>query len=88
MAVCALIVDTVIKLVKGVFKNKKAVVIWLTAFTLSAVWGVSPMLLIAAAGLLGLLVFRQKPADNSPAPPERSSPPGASAPDKSGEGQA
>jgi chromate transporter len=87
VAVCALIVDTVIKLVKGVFKNKKAVVIWLIAFTLSAVWGVSPMLLIAAAGLSGLLVFRQKPADNRPAPAERNSPPGASAPDKPGEGQ-
>jgi chromate transporter len=61
VAVCALIVDTVIKLIKGVFKNKKAVAMYLIAFALSAVWGVSPMLLIIAAGLLGLLVFRTGP---------------------------
>jgi chromate transporter len=61
VAVCALIVDTVIKLIRGVFKNKKAVVMYIIAFALSAVWGVSPMLLIIAAGLLGLLVFRAGP---------------------------
>jgi chromate transporter len=64
VAVCALIVDTVIKLVRGVFKQAKAVVIYLIAFALSAVWGVSPVLLVIAAGLAGLLVFRGK----SPAP--------------------
>jgi chromate transporter len=62
VAVCALIVDTVIKLVRGVFKNKKAVVMYLVAFALSAVWSVSPMLLVIASGLLGLLIFRQKAA--------------------------
>jgi chromate transporter len=62
VAVCALIVDTVIKLVKGVFKNRKAVVMYIIAFALSAIWSVSPVLLVAASGLLGLLVFRQKPA--------------------------
>jgi chromate transporter len=62
VAVCALILDTVIKLVKGVFKDKKAVVIYAAAFALSAVWGVSPAPLVIASGLLGLLVFRQKPA--------------------------
>jgi chromate transporter len=67
VAVCALIVDTVIKLVKGVFKNKKTVIMYLIAFALSAVWSVSPMLLIIASGLLGLLVFKQKPADKSSA---------------------
>jgi chromate transporter len=61
VAVCALIADTVIKLVRGIFKNKKAAVLYFIAFALSAVWSVSPMLLIAASGLLGLLVFRQKP---------------------------
>jgi chromate transporter len=90
VAVCALIVDTVIKLVKGVFKNKKAVIMWLIVFALSAAWGVSPMLLIAASGLLGLLIFRQKTtaADKTFAPVERSSTPKTSAPDKPGEGQA
>jgi chromate transporter len=62
VAVCALIVDTVIKLVKGVFKNRKAVIMYALVFVLSAAWSVSPVLLVAAAGLLGLLVFREKPA--------------------------
>ncbi|MDR1636663.1 MAG: chromate transporter [Treponema sp.] len=68
VAVCALIVDTVIKLVKGVFKNRKAMVMYALVFLLSARWSVSPVLLVAAAGLLGLLVFREKPGPASPAP--------------------
>jgi chromate transporter len=62
VAVCALIADTVIKLVRGVFKNKRAVAFYIIVFALSAVWSVSPMPLIIASGLLGLLVFRQRPA--------------------------
>ncbi|MDR0998561.1 MAG: chromate transporter [Treponema sp.] len=65
VAVCALIVDTVIKLVKGVFKNRKAVIMYALVFVLSALWSVSPVLLVAAAGLLGILVFREKPATAS-----------------------
>ncbi|MDR3248160.1 MAG: chromate transporter [Treponema sp.] len=66
VAICALVVDTVIKLVKGVFKNKKAVVMYIVAFALSAIWSVSPMLLVIGAGLLGLLLFRQKPDNSRP----------------------
>jgi chromate transporter len=66
VAVCALIVDTVIKLVKGVFKNRIAIVMYTLVFALSALWSVSPMLLVAAGGLLGLLVFREKTAAASP----------------------
>jgi chromate transporter len=66
VAVCALIVGTVIKLVKGIFKDKKAIAMYLVVFALSAVWSVSPMLLIIASGLLGLLIFRQKPAPDGP----------------------
>jgi chromate transporter len=69
VAVCALILDTVIKLVRGIFKDGKAVVIYALAFALSALWGVSPALLIAASGLLGLLVFRQRPAPGDQDPP-------------------
>jgi chromate transporter len=68
VAVCALIVDTVIKLVRGVFKDKRAIPVYLIVFALSAVWSVSPMLLIAASGLLGLLVFRQKPGPGNQNP--------------------
>jgi chromate transporter len=68
VAVCALIADTVIKLVKGVFKDRKAVVMYALVFALSVLWSVSPVLLVAAAGLLGLLVFREKPAGKDPGP--------------------
>jgi chromate transporter len=65
IAVGALILYTVIKMVKGVFKNRKALVIYSIAFVLSAVGtltdvrSVSPMLLIIASGAAGLLVFRK-----------------------------
>ncbi|MDR0399499.1 MAG: chromate transporter [Treponema sp.] len=61
VAVCALIVDTVVKLIKGVFKNKAATALYAAAFALSAVWGLSPMALVAGAGILGLLIFRTGP---------------------------
>jgi chromate transporter len=67
VAVCALIVDTVIKLVKGIFKTRKAVIMYGIVFALSALWSVSPMLLVAAGGILGLLAFREKPAVPPPA---------------------
>jgi chromate transporter len=66
VAVCALIVDTVIKLVKGVFKNRKAVAMYALVFALSVLWSVSPVPLVAAGGLLGLLVFREKPGAAAP----------------------
>jgi chromate transporter len=59
VAVGALILDTVIKMVKGVFKNWKALVIYIIAFALSFVWSISPVLLVIASGLIGLLVFRK-----------------------------
>jgi chromate transporter len=63
IAVGALILDTVIKLVKGVFKDFKALVIYIAAFVLSALWQVSPMLLILGAGAAGLVFYRAgKPA--------------------------
>jgi chromate transporter len=58
VAVGALILDTVIKMVKGVFKNRKALVIYVITFAFSFVWSVSPVLLVIASGLAGLLVFR------------------------------
>ncbi|GHT86128.1 chromate transporter [Spirochaetia bacterium] len=63
LAVGALILDTVIKMVKGVFKNWKSLVIYIIAFALSFVWNVSPALLLIASGAAGLLVFRPKKAE-------------------------
>ncbi|MDR0669544.1 MAG: chromate transporter [Treponema sp.] len=78
VAVCALILDTVIKLVKTAFRDKKAAVIYAAAFALSVVLGASPVLLVAASGLLGLLLFRQKPApENREGPPDVSGGTGA-----------
>ncbi|MDR1596498.1 MAG: chromate transporter [Treponema sp.] len=57
VAVGALILDTVIKMLKGVFKNWKALAISVIAFALSFFRNVSPALLVVASGLAGLLIF-------------------------------
>ncbi|GHV87126.1 chromate transporter [Spirochaetia bacterium] len=64
VAVGALILDTVIKMVKGVFKNRKALIIYVIAFALSFVWNVTPVLLVIASGIVGLLAFRPKRAES------------------------
>ncbi|MDR0289618.1 MAG: chromate transporter [Treponema sp.] len=56
LAVCALILDTSIKLIKGFFKDYKAIIICIIAFTLSAVFSVSPVYVILGAGLAGFLL--------------------------------
>jgi len=60
LAVCALILDTTIKLFKGFWKNYKAMIISIIAFALSAVFSVSPVYIILAAGLAGFLLFSPK----------------------------
>jgi chromate transporter len=60
VAVGALILDTVIKLIKGIFKDFKAVIIYIIAFGLSAILSASPVLLVAAAGILGFLIYRPR----------------------------
>ena len=59
VAVGALILDTVIKAVKGVFRNWKSLVIYSIVFALSFAWSVSPALLIIASGIAGLLAFKE-----------------------------
>jgi chromate transporter len=58
VAVGALILNTVIKMVKGVFKNWKSLGIYGIVFALSFFWDLSPVLLIIASGTIGLLAFR------------------------------
>jgi chromate transporter len=66
IAVGALILDTVIKLVKGVFKDFKALVIYIIVFVLSAFWKASPVLLVLGAGAAGLAFCRaKKPASGT-----------------------
>ena len=57
LAVCALILDTTIKLFRGFFKNYKALIISIIAFVLSAVFSVSPVFIILGAGLAGFVFF-------------------------------
>jgi len=59
IAVCALILDTLIKLKKGVIKNYKSVIIIIIAFILSAVFSVSPVFIIIASALFGFIFIRQ-----------------------------
>ena len=77
IAVGALILDTVIKMVKGVFKDIKALAIYIIVFALSVLppgmlpaLVKSPVVLVLASGLVGLFAFRPK----SPAPDERGNP--------------
>ena len=60
LAVGALIIDTVIKMVKGVFKDWKALILYIAAFILSIGFRISPMLIILGAGLIGLFIYYPK----------------------------
>jgi len=60
LAVCALILDTTIKLVKGFFKNYKSVIICIAAFALSAAFSLSPVAIILGAGVAGFLLYAPK----------------------------
>jgi chromate transporter len=60
VAVGGLILDTVIKLCKGVFKKAIGIVLFIIVFLLSAVLSANPVLLVVGAGLVGLLIFHPK----------------------------
>lgn len=69
IAVGALILDTVLKLVKGVLKDAKALVIYIVVFLLSALpkgllplpaFFRSPVFLVLASGIAGFIIYRQK----------------------------
>jgi chromate transporter len=70
VAVGALILNTVLKLVKGFFKNYKSVALFFIAFSLSALLHSSPVYIILGSGFLGWLLYRPKkqPKQNG-APP-------------------
>ncbi|MDR0908254.1 MAG: chromate transporter [Spirochaetaceae bacterium] len=60
IAVGALILDTVIKLCKGAFKDYKSVIIFIIVFALSAFVSANPALLVVAAGVAGWLLYGRK----------------------------
>jgi len=68
VAVCALILDTVIKLFRHSPPKKSGIVIFAVVLILSAVFSASPALLILGAGAAGFLLYcppkRKPPNDN------------------------
>jgi chromate transporter len=58
VAVGALILDTVLKLLKGVFKDAKALLIFILSFALSAVYSTNPVFVVAGAGIAGFFLYR------------------------------
>jgi len=63
IAVGALVLDTVIKLLRGAFKTVRGSVIFLLAFALSAAAGLSPALIVAGAGVAGFFLYRPSRKD-------------------------
>jgi len=57
LAVCALVLDTVIKLFRGFFRDYRALIVSAASFSLSAVFGLSPVYIVLGAGLAGFLLF-------------------------------
>ena len=57
LAVCAVILDTIIRLFKGYLKNHRSVVICVIAFSLSAIFSISPVYVILGAGIVGFLLY-------------------------------
>jgi chromate transporter len=49
-----------IKLLKGIFKNYKALIIFVMAFVLSAMFSLSPVYIVLGAGLAGFFFFPAK----------------------------
>ena len=84
IAVAALILDTVLKLVKGVFKDVKTLVLFILIFALSALpsgivpaFFSSPAFLVVTSGIIGLVIYRQKkekPQENAALPPNGNEP--------------
>jgi len=67
IAVGALILETIIKLVKGYFSNFKTVTIFVVALALSIVFSTSPVFIILGAALAGFFLYpvrRNKKADD------------------------
>ena len=77
LAVCALMLDAAIKLFRGFFRDCRAVIIGIAAFALSAVFSVSPVVVVLGAGIAGFLLYSPKRAvPGGGTPPESGAPPG------------
>jgi chromate transporter len=72
IAVGALILDTIRKLVKGFYREITSPAVFIIVFAVSVLTGVSPVYMIIAAGLLGWLLyrFRRRPGPQAREPAE------------------
>ena len=55
--VCVLILNAVVKLMKGAVRNVPAILIYLAVLAASVFFGLSPIILVVASGLAGVAVF-------------------------------
>jgi chromate transporter len=60
IAACALIIDTLFKLLKGLFKDAVSAVIFIAGFCLQSALSASPVLVVAGAGVLGFFMYGMK----------------------------
>ena len=65
IAVGAIILNTIIRLVKGFYRDFKSIVIFIVAFALSAILELSPVYIIFGAGFLGWLLYKPKKQNNN-----------------------
>lgn len=55
ICVCVLILSATVKLWKSAVKGKIGVILFAIVFVLSAVWGISPVIIVVGSGLFGLI---------------------------------
>jgi chromate transporter len=60
VAVGALVLDTVIKMIRGFYRDFKAVIVFVIVLGLSAVLSPSPVFVVIGAGIAGFFLYRPK----------------------------
>lgn len=65
--VCVLILNAVLKLRKSSVIDQPTMVIFLAVFLLSAIWGISPALIVVVAGVIGLALKLMKEKEGNKA---------------------
>ena len=60
VAVCALILDTIVKLFKGLFRDFRPIILFIIALVLSLVFSISPVFIILGACFAGFLLYNRK----------------------------
>jgi chromate transporter len=58
VAVGALVLDTVIKMIKGFYRDFKALILFIAVLGLSVVFSPSPVFVVIGAGIAGFILYR------------------------------